>query len=301
MDRMAEMEIFVAVIDSGGFTEAANRLRLSKSSVSKHIASLESRLGVTLLNRTTRNVSATEIGINYYQNCIRFLEQIQDADLSVKVMQTEAQGMLKLSASNDFGSNHLMNCITPFIQKHPKIKINMTLDNRFVDLVSEGFDLAVRIGDLSDSSMKAKKIANTKLGIVGSHDYLKRNGIPKNINDLSNHQSLNYSFDSRNKFWRIPGLDGEERQIRGKNSLTVNDGKSLMMAAKAGLGLAYLPCFIYGEKIKDGSLQKVLTDLKLPELGVYVVYPSLDHIPPKLRVFIDYLSAHFKNYGNETW
>ena len=184
MDRMAEMEIFVAVIDSGGFTEAANRLRLSKSSVSKHIASLESRLGVTLLNRTTRNVSATEIGINYYQNCIRFLEQIQDADLSVKVMQTEAQGMLKLSASNDFGSNHLMNCITPFIKKHPKIKINMTLDNRFVDLVSEGFDLAVRIGNLSDSSMKAKKIANTKLGIVASHSYLKRNGIPKNINAL---------------------------------------------------------------------------------------------------------------------
>ena len=274
MDRMAEMEIFVAVVDSGGFTEAANKLRLSKSSVSKHIASLESRLGVTLLNRTTRNVSATEIGINYYQKCIKFLEEIQDADLSVKAMQTEAQGILRVSVSNDFGSNHLINCITPFIKAYPKIKIHMTLDNRFVDLVSEGFDLAVRIGNLSDSSMKAKKIANTKLAIVGSRDYLASNGIPKKIDDLSDHQLLNYSFEKSNNFWRIPGPDGEERQIRGKDNLSVNDGKSLLMAAEAGLGLAYLPCFIYGEKIKDGSLQKILTNIKFPELGVYAVYPS---------------------------
>jgi len=301
MVRMAEMEIFVSVVNSGGFTEAANKLRLSKSSVSKHIASLESRLGVTLLNRTTRNVSATEIGINYYQKCIKFLEEIQDADLSVKAMQTEAQGILRVSVSNDFGSNHLINCITPFIKAYPKIKIHMTLDNRFVDLVSEGFDLAVRIGNLSDSSMKAKKIANTKLAIVGSRDYLASNGIPKKIDDLSDHQLLNYSFEKSNNFWRIPGPDGEERQIRGKDNLSVNDGKSLLMAAEAGLGLAYLPCFIYGEKIKDGSLQKILTNIKFPELGVYAVYPSSDYIPPKLRVFIDYLSSHFKKSGNEIW
>ncbi|MDB2560056.1 AI-2E family transporter, partial [Amylibacter sp.] len=216
-------------------------------------------------------------------------------------VQTEAQGILRVSVSNDFGSNHLINCITPFIKAYPKIKIHMILDNRFVDLVSEGFDLAVRIGNLSDSSMKAKKIANTKFAIVGSRDYLASNGIPKKIDDLSDHQLLNYSFEKSNNFWRIPGPDGEERQIRGKDNLSVNDGKSLLMAAEAGLGLAYLPCFIYGEKTKDGSLQKILTNIKFPELGVYAVYPSSDHIPPKLRVFIDYLSSHFKKSGNEIW
>lgn len=298
---MAEMEVFVAVIDNGGFTGAANKLRLSKSSVSKHVTNLESRLGVTLLNRTTRNVSATEIGISYYKKCVKFIEQIRDADLSVSAMQSEAQGTLRVSASSDFGSSHLMNCITPFLKQHSKIKIHLTLDNRFVDLVTEGFDVAIRIGNLSDSSLRARKISTTKLAIIGSKDYLKMKGTPSIADDLSDHQLLNYSLDKNNGFWRIPLFDGEERQFRGRNNLTVNDGKSLMLAAEAGLGLAYLPCFIYGEKVKDGTLQKILTELVLPELGVYIVYPPSEYISPKLRVFIDYLIQHFKGLGNETW
>lgn len=298
---MAEMEVFVAVIDNDGFTGAANKLRLSKSSVSKHITNLESRLGVTLLNRTTRNVNATEIGISYYKKCVKFIEQIRDADLSVSAMQSEAQGTLRVSASSDFGSSHLMNCITPFLKQHPKIKIHLTLDNRFVDLVSEGFDVAIRIGNLSDSSLRARKISTTKLAIIGSKDYLKKKGAPAEVDNLSEHQLLNYSLDKNNGFWRIPLFDGEERQFRGINNLSVNDGNSLMLAAEAGLGLAYLPCFIYGEKVKDGTLQKVLTELVLPELGVYIVYPPSEYISPKLRVFIDYLIHHFKGLGNETW
>ena len=298
---MTEIEVFVAIIDNDGFTGAANKLKLSKSSVSKHIMALESRLGVTLLNRTTRNVRPTDIGLNYYEKCIQILTGVREADLTVTSMQSTPQGILKLSAAGDFGSNHLVGALTPFLKLHPKIKVHMTLDNQFVDLVSEGFDVSIRIGDLPDSSLQARKIATTQFAIVGSEDYFKIHGKPEKIDDLADHQLLKYSLGKNDNFWRIPTFGGDERQFRGRYSLSVNDGKSLMFAAEDGLGLAYLPCFIYGNSIRNGRLQKVLPDLKLPKVGIYIVYPPADYIQPKLRVFIDFLVSHFKDKNNEIW
>lgn len=301
MDRMTEMEVFVAIVDQGGFTGAANKLRMSKSAVSKHIAALEARLGVTLLNRTTRRVSLTDIGLSYYEKSLRALETVRDADLMVTSMQSAPQGTLRMSAASEFGSDQLVGALTPFLKQYPDVNIRMTLDNRIVDILAEDFDLAIRVGNLTDSSLKARKIATTQLAIVGSCEYFKTNGRPESIDDLAHHQLLHYSTDKTNNFWRVPAQSGEERQFRANSSLTVNDGRSLLTAAKAGLGLAYLPCFTYAQAVHEGRLQKVLTKLKMPILGVYVVYPPADYTQPKLRTFIDFMVDHFKGKGNEVW
>ena len=158
MDRLTEMQVFNAVVDNTGFTGAANKLGISKSAVSKHITSLEARLGVTLLNRTTRRVSPTEIGLAYYHKSINVLESAQEADLMVKAMQSEPMGTLRITAANDFGTIQLVHAVSEFLTEYNEVSVNMVLDNRFVDLMAEGFDVAIRIGELADSSLMAKKI-----------------------------------------------------------------------------------------------------------------------------------------------
>ncbi len=294
MDRLNEMEAFVRVVDLGGFTDAARKMGLSKSAISKHVASLEERLGARLLNRTTRRVSPTEIGLAYYDRAIRVLAEAGEADAMVSSMQDNPRGELRISAPFSFGIRALAPAVSDFLNRYPEITVHMVLDDRRVELVAEGFDLAIRIGDLPDSSLRARRLADVNVHIVASPAYLAKHGEPKTVQDLSDHNLLHYSNLSSGNYWRLPGPGGQERQVRAVGRLTVNNGDALRQAAADGLGIAMLPDFIVGDLIETGALTEILTDHRRAPLGVFAVYPEGRYPQPKLRAFIDHMVEALK-------
>ncbi len=301
MDRLTEMEAFATVVDQGGFTDAAKKLGISKSAVSKHISSLEARLGARLLNRTTRRVSPTEIGLAYYDRARRVLNDAGEADALVTSMQIAPSGQLRVSVATDFGVNHLSPILGKFLSKFPGVSVNMELNNRYVELISEGFDAAIRVGELEDSSLRARKIAETTFRLVASPDYIAKYGRPKRLDDLNDHKLLHYSTQSTSGVWKVTSHSGEKRQIRTAGCLSINDGQSLLHATVAGLGIAQLPSFLYHEALDSGLVQDVLPDLPKDKQGIYVVYPPGRFTQPKVRVFIDFLAQSFATKGPDHW
>ena len=293
MDRLTEMEAFVSVVEQGGFTNAANKLGLSKSAISKHISSLEGRLGVRLLNRTTRRVSPTELGLNYYDRVIAIIADARAADELVTAMQATPKGALRITAPVDLGNNLLSRAVGEFLQKYPDVSINMSLDDSYVEIIADGFDLAIRVGHLVDSSMRARKLTETSTKFVASKEYLKANGTPRTIDDLSDHHLLHYSNLSTGNAWSITAHSGEERQIRALGRLTVNNGSSLLKAAESGLGIARLPCFIIDDAIDQGRVIPILESLPQNNSDISVIYPPGKFVQPVLRVFIDFLVEFF--------
>lgn len=301
MDRLTEMEAFVQVVDHGGFTDAARKMGLSKSAVSKHVSALEARLAVRLLNRTTRRVSPTEVGLAYYDRARSVLAEASEADSMVTAMQATPKGSLRISAPINFGILQITPAVAGFLAAYPEVDLNMVLDDRFVELVAEGFDLAIRIGVLADSSLKARKLAEARTVIVASPAYLEAAGAPASIDDLTDHQLLHYSQLSTGNFWRLHTASGEERQIRVGGRLTVNNGEALMKAAEAGLGIAQVPSFMLGDALTSGRLVEVLAGRPRDIIGIYAVYPQGRFPQPKLRALIDFLGEHFKGTGPDSW
>lgn len=296
MDRLSEMEAFVSVVAQGGFTNAASKLGISKSAISKHISGLEARLGARLLNRTTRRVSPTELGLSYYDKAIAILANAQAADDMITAMQSTPKGVLRISAPVDLSNNLLSQAVSDFLQVYPDVSINLTLDDSFVEIVAEGFDVAIRIGNLVDSSMRARKLSETVTRFIASKEYLETNGTPKTIDDLAKHNLLHYSNLSTGNAWNIVAPSGEERQIRAIGPLTVNNGSSLLKAAEAGLGIARLPTFIIDASVKAGRVVPILGNLPENRLGIHAVYPAGKFIQPILRAFIDYLVEYFQEH-----
>ncbi|MEM7491641.1 MAG: LysR family transcriptional regulator [Pseudomonadota bacterium] len=301
MDRLSEMEAFATVVDQGGFTDAAKKLGISKSAVSKHVSSLESRLGARLLNRTTRRVSPTEIGLAYYDRARRVLNDAGEADALVTSMQSAPSGVLRVSVATDFGVNHLSPILGGFLHEYPDITVNMVLNNRYVELISEGFDLAVRIGDLEDSSLRARKLAETHKQMIASPEYLEEYGRPRRIDDLNEHKLLHYSNQANGSVWKLTAPSGEKRQVRSAGWLTVNDGQSLLNAAINGLGIAFLPSFLYADAMKEGKLVPAIEGHPPETQGVYAVYPPGRYTQPKVRAFIDFLVESFRERGPDAW
>ncbi|WP_371155702.1 LysR family transcriptional regulator [Jannaschia sp. 2305UL9-9] len=301
MDRLSEMEAFATVVDQGGFTDAAKKLGISKSAVSKHVSSLETRLGARLLNRTTRRVSPTEIGLAYYDRARRVLNDAGEADALVTAMQSAPSGVLRVSVATDFGVNHLSPILGSFLHEYPDITVNMVLNNRFVELISEGFDLAVRIGELEDSSLRARKLAETQKMMIASPEYLEEYGRPQRIDDLNEHKLLHYSNQANGSVWKLTAPSGEKRQVRSAGWLTVNDGQSLLNAACNGLGIAFLPSFLYAEALKDGRLVPAIEGMSPETQGIYAVYPPGRYTQPKVRAFIDFLVESFRDKGAGDW
>ena len=301
MDRLTEMEAFAAVVDQGGFTDAARKLGVSKSAVSKHVSSLEARLGARLLNRTTRRVSPTEIGLAYYDRARRVLNDAGEADALVTSMQSAPSGLLRISVATDFGVNHLSPVLGEFLQEFPDITVNMVLNNRYVELISEGFDLAIRIGEMEDSSLRARKLAETTKRMIASPAYLARHGRPARIDDLNEHKLLHYSNNASGNVWKITAPSGEKRQIRTAGWLTVNDGQSLLNAAISGLGIAYLPSFLYGDAMAEGLVEDVIPALPQDTQGIFAVYPPGRFTQPKVRAFIDFLVHAYAEKGPDVW
>lgn len=301
MDRLTEMEAFAHVVDQGGFTDAARKMGISKSAVSKHISSLEARLGARLLNRTIRRVSPTEIGLAYYDRARRVLNDAGEADALVSSMQSAPTGLLRVSVATDFGSLHLSPVLGNFLSQYPDMSVNLELDNRYIELISEGYDAAIRVGEMEDSTLRARKIADSTLRMVASPKYLEVHGRPRRIDDLSAHKLLHYSNQSNNAVWKMTSLSGEKRHVRTTGSFTVNDGQSLLNAAINGLGIAYLPSFLYHAAMDTGLVEDVMPELPKERQGIYVVYPPGKFTQPKVRAFIDFLVMTFAKKGPDHW
>ena len=295
MDRFSEMEMFVRVIEAGGFTEAARRAGVSKSAVSKQISALEQRLGARLLNRTTRRVSPTEIGLAYYDRVARVLAEAEEADAIAAALQGAPRGELRVSAPQSFGTLKLAPAVADFIAEHAEIRVHMTLDDRFVELISEGFDLAIRIGALEDSSLKARKIGEMQYRLIASPGYLRRRGEPKTVDELSHHELLHYSYLASGRSWRLMNDSGVERQIRASGPLTVNNGSALLTAVERGLGVSLAPDFICEESLAAGRVRQILPNATLSPLGIWAVTPPGRFMQPKVRAFIDFLANRLKN------
>ena len=301
MDRLSEMEAFAMVVDQGGFTDAARKLGISKSAVSKHVSSLETRLGARLLNRTTRRVSPTEIGLAYYDRARRVLNDAGEADALVTSMQSAPSGTLRVSIATDFGVNHISPILGTFLHEYPDITVNMVLNNRHVELISEGFDLSVRIGELEDSTLRARKLAETEKQMIVSPSYLEKYGRPTRIDDLNEHKLLHYSNQANGSVWKLTAPSGEKRHIRSAGWLTVNDGQSLLNAALGGLGIAFLPDFLYADAMREGRLVPAIENMAPESLGIYAVYPPGRYTQPKVRAFIDFLVESFRDKGPGLW
>ncbi|MCZ7676319.1 MAG: LysR family transcriptional regulator [Roseovarius sp.] len=274
---------------------------ISKSAVSKHVSSLEARLGARLLNRTTRRVSPTEIGLAYYDRALRVLNDAGEADALVSSMQSDPSGLLRISVATDFGVNHLSPILGKFLDEFPDITVNMVLNNRYVELISEGFDMAVRIGDLEDSTLRARKLSETTRRMIASPAYRPGTAARPGSTISTSTSSCIIPAEAGGSVWKLTAPSGEKRQVRTAGGLSVNDGQSLLNAAISGLGIAYLPSFLYARAVKEGLVEDVIPDLPVETQGIYAVYPPGRFTQPKVRAFIDFLVEVFADKGPIDW
>ncbi|APV49912.1 hypothetical protein BWI17_09580 [Betaproteobacteria bacterium GR16-43] len=293
MDRLTDIAVFVRVVERGSFTRAAEELELSRAVVSKYLTRLEERLGARLLNRTTRRLALTEAGAALFEASRGALERIDEAEDAVARFQKEPRGRLKVSAPMGFGILYLGAAVADFLEANPAVTMDMHLDDRFVNLVSEGLDLAIRIGQLTDSSLVARKLTVTQPIVVASPGYLEANGEPETPEDLAAHNCLLYSYLSTANVWRFTGTDKREIPVAVTGNARVNNGNLECEMAAAGLGLAMVPTFYAAPYLRTGRLKRVLSGYPMAELGIYAVYPQRSHVPPKVRAFVDFLATRF--------
>ncbi|NIA71638.1 LysR family transcriptional regulator [Pelagibius litoralis] len=293
MSRLDEMAVFAEVVEAEGFSAAARVLGVSKSAVSKQVGRLEDRLGVRLLNRTTRRLSLTEAGATFYEASRRVLDEALVAETAVSSLSAAPRGLLKLNAPMSFGFLHLARVIPEFHARYPRIVIDAVMNDRFVDLVEEGYDVAIRItGALQDSSLIARYLAPSQALLCAAPDYLAQRGTPLQPEDLSGHDCLIYSNLDQRHAWRFAGPRGPVR-VKVKGPFQANNGDALCSAALAGMGIAALPSFIVGEHLLAGRLVPVLCGFRLAAQGIYAVYPHNRNLSAKVRAFVDFLAGRF--------
>ncbi len=294
MDRLAAMEAFVRVAEARSFSQAAVRLNSSKSVVSRQISALEAELGARLFHRTTRSLTLTEIGEGYFQRCVRILSEIDEANQSVSQLQAAPRGTLRVNAPMSFGFLHLAPAIPDFLARYPEVDVDMTMNDRYVDLIEEGFDLAVRIGKLDDSSLVARRLAPMRMVICASPAYLAQRGYPQTPDDLRHHECLLYNSGRLPRDeWRFIRADGSQWVMPITGRLCTNNGDALRAAALRNLGLVSLPTFIVGGDLQSGTLVSVLADWVDQGSALHAVYPHSRHLSPKVRAFVDFMAERF--------
>jgi DNA-binding transcriptional LysR family regulator len=296
MDKFADIEAFTAVVEAGSFSAAGERLGIAKSVVSRRISQLESRLGSRLLHRTTRRLALTDTGKNFYQRAVQILADLDDAEQSVTEETTELRGSLKLAAPLSFGLMHLSDAITDFLNEHPAIELNLDLNDRNINLVEEGFDMAIRIGELQDSSLVAKRLGTARNITCASRAYLERQGKPDSPDQLLQHIGLQYSNISYKQQWCYETSEGKSIHAQPQIRIRANNGEALAAAAIAGLGITTGPTFILGRHIKDGRLVVILNAYQRPSVGIYAVYPPGRLTPRRIQILSDFLAARFGDH-----
>lgn len=281
--------IFAKVAETGSFTAAAQALGLSKSSVSKQVARLEDSLGVRLLNRTTRRMSLTEAGAVLFERCRRIAEDLEDARAAVSHLQEAPRGLLRVNAPVSYGIGHLAPVLPGFMAAYPDLKIDLTLADRRIDLVEEGVDIAIRIGNLDDSSLIARRIVSYRRIVLAAPEYWDKAGRPSRPEELERHNCLSYSYLATGRNWSFVDANGRPLSVRVDGSLTANNGETLVRAAEAGLGVIWSPTFLCADAANTGRLEPVLERFEAEPVGVHAVFPHSRNLSTKVRVFVDYL------------
>ncbi|MDH3355670.1 MAG: LysR family transcriptional regulator [Chromatiales bacterium] len=293
MDRFEEMRTFVKVVEAGSLSAAADRLDIAKSAVSRRLADLESRLGVQLLNRTTRRLNLTDSGSLFYQRCQRILADLEESEQYVSSEHTNLRGTIRIAAPLTFGIHHLSPLFDEFLKEHPALRLDLDLNDRTVNLMDEGVDLGIRIGQLQDSSMMARKLTSAKMILCASPEYLEKHGEPKTPGDLKKHYGLNYSNLSERELWQFTHEDGKHYSVPVPFRMRSNNGDVLNRAALDSLGVVATMSFICYRELEQGSLRQILSEYKMEEVGIYAVYPAQRHLPGRVRLLIDYLVEQF--------
>lgn len=287
-----EMSVFVRAVEAGSLTGAAKRLGVAKSAVSRRVSQLEERLGARLFNRNSRSLSPTEAGRAFYERASRILSDVSEAEDMMRSLSGELRGRLRVAAPMAFGLRHLSSVVVDFMVEHPRVEVEVDLDDRFIDLVGEGHDLAIRIGALKDSGLVARAVAPCRFVVCASPRYLSARGTPGTPDDLAGHDCLSHANRPLGEQWRFH-TGGEWRSVRVAGRLNANNGDVLMDAAVAGLGLAVLPTFIASDAISRGDLRVVLAGHPMEARKIHAVWPSRLGLSAKARAFVEFLAGRF--------
>ena len=292
MNEFGAIPVFVAVVENDGFSAASRVLGISKSAVSKRINQLENHLGVRLLHRTTRKLSLTEAGERYFEHAAQALTAAGQAEDAVTELQGEPQGKLKISSPMSFGRLHVAPLIPIFTQRYPKILIDLVMDDRNIDLVAEGFDLAIRSGDMPASTLIARKLAPLRQVLCASPDYIDRYGMPVTPSELSERNCILFSYSGDANEWTLI-KDGKSEAVLVSGSYRVNNSEAILVALREGIGIGRLPTFVAGPDLREGNLVRILESYHIPDHTFYAVFPERQYLPAKVRVFLNFSINYF--------
>lgn len=297
MDRMTAMETFVAVVDAGSFSAAAQRLRIGQPAVSKAIAQLEERLGARLLLRSTRGLKPTDAGLRFYEHARQAIDAADRAEHAVRESSEGLSGQLRVGAAVTFARLHVIPALKSFLDRHPRLDIDIVLDDRSIDLLEQGIDVALRMGRLDDSSMTARRIVSGRRLVVGTAEYFARCGTPATPAELSRHQAIVYALRGGGESWTFRGKDGAELAVTVSGRVRVSAAEGLRAAVLGHIGLAVASEWMFAPELADGSVQAVLTDWTLPPVDVWAVYPSGRMATTKARAFVAFVESLFAAGG----
>lgn len=294
MSIAGEMEVFVRVVDAGGFTPAARALGMTPSAISKLISRLEDRLGARLFQRTTRRLSLTEEGAAFHLHASRIVQDIADAERAVTHMSDAPRGLLRVSAAVTFGLHQIQPLVPEFLDRYPEVRLELNLSDVFVDLVQEGYDVAIRGGPLSDASLVARKLGDFGRPVVAAPDYIERHGKPKTPDDLAKHNCIAFVHPQLNQWPFRDPRTGADKTVQVRGNVAANNGETVLQMALLGVGIARLSEFSIGHAIKAGQLVPLLQEYDSRDrLLISAVYPTRRHLPPKVTAFVDFLAKKF--------
>ncbi|HEV8690903.1 MAG TPA: LysR family transcriptional regulator [Ideonella sp.] len=293
MDRLLGMQLFIRVVETGSFSKASADLGITQPTATKHVAALEQRLGARLFHRSTRGVTPTEIGTLYYDKCILITRELEEADNLAALQQSRVRGQLRVSTSVGFGRRVLVPLVIEFMRQHPELHIDLGFDDRYVNLVEQGVDVAIRMGQLADSSLGASYLGINPWVVVASPAYLDQHGTPAHPEELGRHAALIYSTVQGDERWRFVGPGGQALQVPVQGPLRSNNLSALLAATRAGMGLAALPWYVAHTSVHEGAVRPVLSDWNLPSQEIHAVFPSPRLVPTKVTGFIAWLQGHF--------
>ena len=289
MDRVTGIELFIRVVETGSFSKAAREIGITQPTATKAVAAIEQRLGTRLLHRSTRGLTLTEVGALYYEKCKLIAREIDEADNMATLLQSKVGGMLRISTSVAFGRRVMVPLVLRYMALHPEITIDLSVDDRYVNLVEQGVDLAIRMGPMADSSLGARYLGTNHWLMVATPSYLARRGTPGSAVDLAQHDCVIYSSVQGDDRWSLKTAAGERLSVQVKGSLRSNNLSAVLAAARAGMGLAVLPWYVARESLADGTVQQVLADYSLPEQEIHAVFPSPKLVPLKVTSFSSFL------------
>ena len=292
IDLLDGVAVFVGVINAGSFTAAARALGHSTSYVSKEVTRLEKRLGSRLLNRTTRTISLTDAGRAYYERCNQIVIDAENAERSINQLQDQPRGLLRINAPTSFGSRYLLDVFPRFMQCYPDIKMEVEFNDRLIDVVAEGFDIVIRVGEIKDSNLVARKFTSSRHVVVASPDYIKRRGNPETVEQLAQHDCIAYSLMPMPTQWDFY-KDGVRSSVTVDPRAMCNSDVIEVAMVKQGIGITRLPLFFCEQEVANGELQIILEDYDQVKLGVYAVYPHRQYLTAKVRAFVDFVVEEF--------